>query len=116
MIRRPPRSTLSSSSAASDVYKRQAQGWIRFVLAPTNSRRSGLKSRASKGELFNSLLVPFLRIGSRKPELHGSPFRHWLRLRPYDMTHPIGGVPKERRSRILAGTPDRPCRTEHSMP
>eukprot|EP00658_Telonema_sp_P-2_P032770 TRINITY_DN24182_c0_g1_i3.p1 TRINITY_DN24182_c0_g1~~TRINITY_DN24182_c0_g1_i3.p1 ORF type:complete len:123 (+),score=23.99 TRINITY_DN24182_c0_g1_i3:111-479(+) len=26
MIRRPPRSTLSSSSAASDVYKRQAEG------------------------------------------------------------------------------------------
>src|SRR5665648_1304918 len=26
MIRRPPRSTLSSSSAASDVYKRQQQG------------------------------------------------------------------------------------------
>src|SRR5665648_1262138 len=26
MIRRPPRSTLSSSSAASDVYKRQAAG------------------------------------------------------------------------------------------
>ena len=26
MIRRPPRSTLSSSSAASDVYKRQEQG------------------------------------------------------------------------------------------
>eukprot|EP00658_Telonema_sp_P-2_P051397 TRINITY_DN3944_c0_g1_i2.p1 TRINITY_DN3944_c0_g1~~TRINITY_DN3944_c0_g1_i2.p1 ORF type:complete len:126 (+),score=41.07 TRINITY_DN3944_c0_g1_i2:107-484(+) len=26
MIRRPPRSTLSSSSAASDVYKRQGQG------------------------------------------------------------------------------------------
>ena len=29
MIRRPPRSTLSSSSAASDVYKRQAQDWAR---------------------------------------------------------------------------------------
>ena len=27
MIRRPPRSTLSSSSAASDVYKRQEEGW-----------------------------------------------------------------------------------------
>ena len=27
MIRRPPRSTLSSSSAASDVYKRQARAW-----------------------------------------------------------------------------------------
>ena len=28
MIRRPPRSTLSSSSAASDVYKRQVLGWV----------------------------------------------------------------------------------------
>ena len=28
MIRRPPRSTLSSSSAASDVYKRQGKGWV----------------------------------------------------------------------------------------
>mgnify|MGYP003381644063 CR=1 FL=1 len=27
MIRRPPRSTLDRSSAASDVYKRQAQAW-----------------------------------------------------------------------------------------
>ena len=27
MIRRPPRSTLDRSSAASDVYKRQAEGW-----------------------------------------------------------------------------------------
>eukprot|EP00826_Nyctotherus_ovalis_P037102 TRINITY_DN335_c0_g1_i7.p1 TRINITY_DN335_c0_g1~~TRINITY_DN335_c0_g1_i7.p1 ORF type:complete len:102 (+),score=24.75 TRINITY_DN335_c0_g1_i7:25-306(+) len=27
MIRRPPRSTLSSSSAASDVYKRQVHGY-----------------------------------------------------------------------------------------
>src|SRR5674536_374345 len=32
MIRRPPRSTLSSSSAASDVYKRQALYKIRFVV------------------------------------------------------------------------------------
>ena len=28
MIRRPPRSTLSSSSAASDVYKRQLRYWV----------------------------------------------------------------------------------------
>eukprot|EP00658_Telonema_sp_P-2_P059596 TRINITY_DN4866_c0_g1_i2.p1 TRINITY_DN4866_c0_g1~~TRINITY_DN4866_c0_g1_i2.p1 ORF type:complete len:111 (-),score=25.25 TRINITY_DN4866_c0_g1_i2:109-441(-) len=28
MIRRPPRSTLSSSSAASDVYKRQVNQWF----------------------------------------------------------------------------------------
>src|SRR5674536_366584 len=31
MIRRPPRSTLSSSSAASDVYKRQTEDMKRFV-------------------------------------------------------------------------------------
>ena len=28
MIRRPPRSTLDGSSAASDVYKRQEKGWL----------------------------------------------------------------------------------------
>src|SRR5664280_3728827 len=41
MIRRPPRSTLSSSSAASDVYKRQVQG-VPGVLAvddPPGDRR-----------------------------------------------------------------------------
>src|SRR5664280_675197 len=32
MIRRPPRSTLSSSSAASDVYKRQAMGLVIMAL------------------------------------------------------------------------------------
>ena len=28
MIRRPPRSTLDRSSAASDVYKRQREAWV----------------------------------------------------------------------------------------
>ena len=38
MIRRPPRSTQSRSSAASDVYKRQAQTWAElFYLAAFNS-------------------------------------------------------------------------------
>ena len=31
MIRRPPRSTLDRSSAASDVYKRQVFSWIDLV-------------------------------------------------------------------------------------
>src|SRR5664279_1644182 len=35
MIRRPPRSTLSSSSAASDVYKRQVSKPITLALAST---------------------------------------------------------------------------------
>src|SRR5674536_401418 len=34
MIRRPPRSTLSSSSAASDVYKRQASGRAHAAARP----------------------------------------------------------------------------------
>src|SRR5665648_1282785 len=34
MIRRPPRSTLSSSSAASDVYKRQAVGSLYMFSVP----------------------------------------------------------------------------------
>src|SRR5664280_2333100 len=42
MIRRPPRSTLSSSSAASDVYKRQVFGY-----SPTRSR-SGSSRSASR--------------------------------------------------------------------
>src|SRR5678810_33406 len=36
MIRRPPRSTLDRSSAASDVYKRQPVVW--FVLNPPRER------------------------------------------------------------------------------
>ena len=34
MIRRPPRSTLDRSSAASDVYKRQINNWSNTVLTP----------------------------------------------------------------------------------
>src|SRR5674536_219501 len=48
MIRRPPRSTLSSSSAASDVYKRQSPvGWRADGAAPDRRRRptSSLRPR-----------------------------------------------------------------------
>src|SRR5678815_210251 len=43
MIRRPPRSTLDRSSAASDVYKRQGWRWCGFP----RSRRWGLVSLRS---------------------------------------------------------------------
>ena len=36
MIRRPPRSTLDRSSAASDVYKRQAQHHVEHEAAPVD--------------------------------------------------------------------------------
>src|SRR5665648_911967 len=47
MIRRPPRSTLSSSSAASDVYKRQLEHAVRGVLG--------------RGRELVPVLVPALR-------------------------------------------------------
>eukprot|EP00656_Telonema_subtile_P039797 TRINITY_DN4487_c0_g1_i1.p1 TRINITY_DN4487_c0_g1~~TRINITY_DN4487_c0_g1_i1.p1 ORF type:complete len:364 (+),score=48.97 TRINITY_DN4487_c0_g1_i1:87-1178(+) len=52
MIRRPPRSTLSSSSAASDVYKRQPHPMAMWafggdVLSPIEEERSDQESEAS---------------------------------------------------------------------
>ena len=38
MIRRPPRSTLSSSSAASDVYKRQVFAELEFESGPLEQK------------------------------------------------------------------------------
>src|SRR5674536_88464 len=56
MIRRPPRSTLSSSSAASDVYKRQLPGVLRPTTAscrgvspPLVLRRKAFSTRAVEG-------------------------------------------------------------------
>src|SRR5665648_1154192 len=54
MIRRPPRSTLSSSSAASDVYKRQ----VRVV-----ERVDGFRAL-----LQNALLVQTSLLGQRQNE------------------------------------------------
>ena len=58
MIRRPPRSTLDRSSAASDVYKRQVQGIQVGVIASDvdNSVGSygggGLEGSGGAGDLF----------------------------------------------------------------
>src|SRR5665648_1303271 len=41
MIRRPPRSTLSSSSAASDVYKRQGHFWLMMETRPYMTAKLG---------------------------------------------------------------------------
>src|SRR5664279_5624500 len=48
MIRRPPRSTLSSSSAASDVYKRQVMGWAARVGEGRRGRRGVRRGRAGR--------------------------------------------------------------------
>src|SRR5450756_561726 len=48
MIRRPPRSTQSRSSAASDVYKRQVEPNLLFVSEPTRGIDVGAKALVLK--------------------------------------------------------------------
>ena len=57
MIRRPPRSTLSSSSAASDVYKRQTLSPETSVLVLTVARESKRKSKYEQTRREGELLV-----------------------------------------------------------
>src|SRR5664280_3843659 len=85
MIRRPPRSTLSSSSAASDVYKRQDAGQSRH---PHRHHAVGLGPAA---ELSVSVVTPSPdgAIGLQRVPVHGTPGyggdtgqpgpRHWHR-------------------------------------
>src|SRR5665648_808146 len=63
MIRRPPRSTLSSSSAASDVYKRQGDCWERgtatfMILGDTCTRRCGFCNVQTGVPTWNDPLEP----------------------------------------------------------
>ena len=67
MIRRPPRSTLDRSSAASDVYKRQVLDWAsRRVLAwrlsnTLTTRKLPRQGDTAKGELRASDVGPVTR-------------------------------------------------------
>eukprot|EP00658_Telonema_sp_P-2_P003482 TRINITY_DN11297_c0_g1_i1.p1 TRINITY_DN11297_c0_g1~~TRINITY_DN11297_c0_g1_i1.p1 ORF type:complete len:128 (+),score=37.83 TRINITY_DN11297_c0_g1_i1:131-514(+) len=62
MIRRPPRSTLSSSSAASDVYKRQAYNDYEILAHITNKYTSGTISAVIEETLTDRRLK---RVGQR---------------------------------------------------
>src|SRR5665648_859136 len=76
MIRRPPRSTLSSSSAASDVYKRQA--WYEAVPIISSHILYSLNIIASHGDFdiihdHNSFVGPAMMAfayGNLPPVLH----------------------------------------------
>ena len=77
MIRRPPRSTLSSSSAASDVYKRQVRGGMRSLrccCAESVGGRSkhlcALLMVVSLAVLLVIMMLPRLRL----LPLHALPF------------------------------------------
>src|SRR5450756_278919 len=68
MIRRPPRSTQSRSSAASDVYKRQAIGGGDCQLAVPPQRDGGVRKPECLGDgLDNSRENRFGRQRALKP-------------------------------------------------
>src|SRR5674536_271103 len=84
MIRRPPRSTLSSSSAASDVYKRQVGVLVELALiaardqrhrAGDRPQRLGKGVRRGVGELLEVVVgalqvaVELLEFGGTTPQL-----------------------------------------------
>src|SRR5678809_1023073 len=68
MIRRPPRSTLDRSSAASDVYKRQAAGLSALLHSPAGVRAlTGVvaASKASSG-VRAAALASLSRVASQQ--------------------------------------------------
>eukprot|EP00658_Telonema_sp_P-2_P066692 TRINITY_DN5565_c0_g1_i2.p1 TRINITY_DN5565_c0_g1~~TRINITY_DN5565_c0_g1_i2.p1 ORF type:complete len:122 (+),score=35.58 TRINITY_DN5565_c0_g1_i2:95-460(+) len=67
MIRRPPRSTLSSSSAASDVYKRQVSTQSTGVPALTMSTGVAL-TKPEMRSLYRALLKSALTFPSKRRE------------------------------------------------
>src|SRR5674536_406600 len=77
MIRRPPRSTLSSSSAASDVYKRQriCSSWLfKHRFGVLVSKRDELCLRSGAGNAHVNATSPDLG----KKIFNGVRFRYWV--------------------------------------
>eukprot|EP00658_Telonema_sp_P-2_P071040 TRINITY_DN60373_c0_g1_i1.p1 TRINITY_DN60373_c0_g1~~TRINITY_DN60373_c0_g1_i1.p1 ORF type:complete len:118 (-),score=44.89 TRINITY_DN60373_c0_g1_i1:50-403(-) len=72
MIRRPPRSTLSSSSAASDVYKRQVDHRLVVIVGPCSvhdtkaATEYALRLKKLAVELKDDLLI-IMRVYFEKP-------------------------------------------------
>src|SRR5664279_3799472 len=68
MIRRPPRSTLSSSSAASDVYKRQVigQSWLQGVhgVDEVHGEDGGQMSKAQSPVSARRRVMAWVALGS----------------------------------------------------
>src|SRR5664280_809886 len=66
MIRRPPRSTLSSSSAASDVYKRQPPLFpMHFFLLWSSSARAG--ANCNHGPSARDAVIECVKVADRIP-------------------------------------------------
>src|SRR5450756_607872 len=62
MIRRPPRSTQSRSSAASDVYKRQVRNLVVRAIV------SQISENGSEGGTFKASIIPRDALENRLPQ------------------------------------------------
>src|SRR5450756_1177314 len=84
MIRRPPRSTQSRSSAASDVYKRQVITVVLFLAIPILLWRflNGFRARFM-GAWVSGLIFAFLLIGKILPATWNSAINQTLGLGIY---------------------------------
>ena len=60
MIRRPPRSTLSSSSAASDVYKRQMMYGLLMLLVVTNDVSGFIQLMGAGGTVHANVFIAWM--------------------------------------------------------
>src|SRR5664279_5756216 len=88
MIRRPPRSTLSSSSAASDVYKRQVHNGIEYGMM------------AAYAEGFNVLRSANIGRKTDRVDAETTPLRHAAN---YEYDLPLGDIAEVwRRGSVIA--------------
>src|SRR5680860_811180 len=94
MIRRPPRSTQSRSSAASDVYKRQAQqrAWrVPLKLSPeeiTSVLRSQIEEYEAEVDVEEVGIV--LEVGDGIARIHG--LRNAVSLEMLELPHDVMGL------------------------
>src|SRR5664280_3777703 len=100
MIRRPPRSTLSSSSAASDVYKRQGQGSA-LTLAVAVGSLAAAGKHPREGLFYLYALLP-LAVGFMAEQLRVTSAQTVLDQRGIDDAQAVGTLPEPDQRAVVA--------------
>src|SRR5450756_50989 len=109
MIRRPPRSTQSRSSAASDVYKRQHEDrQRRSIRAPARNERERQRERRTQSEDSPDDLLRAELLDARPPPgaFEPHPDRRGRRPQSFDEAQRVG---HHWRDQALEGRERRPC-------
>src|SRR5674536_224217 len=87
MIRRPPRSTLSSSSAASDVYKRQgntnAEGCLDSIKSLSESLRVPIIAKETGAGISREAATLLKEAGASAIDVSGDGGTSWVKVETY---------------------------------